>query len=191
MALAAIIGANVIGGIGSGVASGLIEGRRQHEFDQNFNFRNRQFDFQADFANRQLKQQNDIQTRGQSLSFLGGLTTSGFQAGSSLIGNILNYSHGQDQLNFAKEQNQQRRDDLTAEGIPLSYLHVGSSLQRSIGSLLPMNRQAGLARSEGNPWGFANSGPNLRETYQGTPPPYSPRQNISEQERQNAFDQLD
>lgn len=176
--IAALIGAQVVGSIGQGIAGGLLEQRRQNEFDKNFDLRKNMFDFQSNFMNRQLEQQFGLQSRGQNLNFLGGLTTSGMQVGSSLIGNLLNYNHAQDQLNFQKDLNSQRRTDLTNEGIPLSYLHLSNGganlLSRSMGGNIPMNVSAGLGRSEGNPWGFANSGPNLGETFgREAPPPYS------------------
>lgn len=138
-----------------------------------FNLREEQFNWQKTFQQNQLNQQNELTTRGQNLNFMGGIMGNTMNVGSSLIGNLLSYNHAQDVLNFQKEQNQQRRDDLTNEGLPLSYLHIGSGLGRSIGGNIPMMRTQGFGRSTSNPWGFANSGQNLRETH-GPPPAYTP-----------------
>lgn len=166
--IAALIGAQVVGGIGQGIAGGLLEQRRRHEFDQNFDFKNRQFDWQKDFQNQQLKQQFDLTNRGQNLNFLGGLTSSGFSAGSSLLGSILNYTHAQDQLNYQKELNTQRRADLTNEGLPLSFLHIGGGISRS---MLNTSNDATLGRSTNSSFRFADSGPNLNRTFNNPNPP--------------------
>jgi hypothetical protein len=166
--IAALIGANVISGIGGSIADGFREQQRRNEWNQIYDFNKNKFDFQSDFANRQLKQTGDLTSRGQSLNFGSNMLTAGMQTGGSFIGNLLSYKHSQDQLNFQKELNSQRRSDFTNEGLPLSYLHMGGSgFSRSVP--LPMARTQTMGRSTSNPWGFANSGSNLRDTY-GPPP---------------------
>lgn len=173
--IAALIGAQVIGGIGNNIASGLQEQRRQQEWNKMFGLKEQESIFSRDFANRQLHQQNDLTMRQQNLSFGGNMLSTGMQVGGSLIGNILSYNHSQDQLNFQKELNQQRRTDLQNEGLPLSYLHLGAGggLGRSIPHI-PMERTQTFGRNVSAPWGYTNSGTNLRDTYapNSAPPSY-------------------
>lgn len=170
-AIAGLIGAQVVGGIGNNIAEGLREQQRRNEWNKMFDLQNNKFMFEKDFSNRQLNQNNELTRRGQDLNFGSHLMGSAMNVGSSLFGNLLSYKNAQDQLNFSKELNQQRRSDLQNEGVPLSYLHVGGSLQRSMGGGIPMQRTQTFGRDTSNPWGFANSGPNLRQTYTNDPPP--------------------
>lgn len=183
--IAALIGAQVIGGIGNNIASGLQEQRRRQEWQNLFDFKQNEFNFQKDFQNRQLKQNYDLTSRGQDLNFGSNLLTTGMGVGSSLIGNLLSYKNAQDQLDFQKELNQQRRTDLTNEGLPLSYLHLSGSgaFQRSIPNI-PMQRTQTFGRNISNPWGFANSGQNARQTFaprSERPPSYE--QSVNSQPR--------
>lgn len=168
--IAALIGAQVVGGIGQGIASGLQEQNRRREFDRTFGLHQDQFNFQKDYLSRQLDQNYGLQYRGQNLNFTGNILGHGLSAGGSLIGSFLNYQTSQNNLNYARELNTQRRSDLTNEGVPLSYLHLGGGMSRSLPQL-PMQRTQTFGRNVSSPWGFANSGPNLRETY-GAPPSY-------------------
>lgn len=167
--IAALIGGQIVSGIGNSIADGYREITRRNEWNRMMDFNQDRFDFQKDFSNRQLQQQYDLGMRGQNLSAGLGM----MQVGGSLIGNLLSYTHAQSALNFQKDLNQQRRDDLTREGLPLSYLHLGQGLSRSIGGNIPMQTTQTFGRSQSNPWGFANTGSqNLRDTY-GPPPAYS------------------
>lgn len=174
--IAALIGANIISGIGSSIAGGLGEQRRRSEWQDMHDFNLDRFNFQKDFQNRQLNQQNELLSRGQNLNFAGNMMQTGMQTGTSLIGNLLSYNHAQDSLNFQKELNSQRRSDLENEGLPLSYLHIGGAAQRSVGAIPPMRQTQIFGRNLSNPWGFANSGTNLRETYGPRPPTYDQSQ---------------
>lgn len=167
--IAALIGGQILGGIGNSIAEGYREHQRRNEWNQVMDFNQQRFDFNKDFSNRQLQQQGDLLNRGQNIQAgLGAM-----QVGGSLIGNLLSYNHAQSALNFQKDLNQQWRNDLTQEGLPLSYMHLGQGLSRSIGGNIPMRNAQTFGRSTSNPWGFSNTGSqNLRETY-GPPPAYS------------------
>jgi len=169
--IAALIGAQVVGGIGQGIASGLQEQTRRNEWNKTFGLHQDQFNFQKDYLTRGQQQNYDLTHRGQSLNFSGNILGHGLSAGGSLIGSILNYKTSQDQLGYSRELNNQRRSDLQNEGLPLSYLHLGGA-QRSLPQL-PMQRTQTFGRNVSAPWGYANSGSNLRDTY-GPPPAYSP-----------------
>lgn len=177
--VAAIIGAQILGGIGSGITEGLREQQRRNEWNQMYDFNKEKFDFTKNFQNRQLDQQFNLTQRGQNLNF----GSSMMGVGSSIIGNLLSYKHAQDTLSFQREVHQsgldqynQRRQDIQNEGLPLSYLHLQGSggFNRSIPNL-PMMRTQQLGRSVSNPWGYANSGSNLRQTYgpRDAPPSYN------------------
>lgn len=168
--IAALIGAQIIGGIGNSISSGLQEQTRRREWESMFGLKQDQFNFQKDSFNQQLNQNRDLTMRQQNMQFGGSLLNTGMSVGSSIIGNLLSYNHAQDTLNYQKQLNNQRREDLTNEGLPLSYLHLGG-LQRSIPNI-PMMRTQTFGRDVSNPWGYANSGPNLRTTF-GPPPSYS------------------
>lgn len=184
--VAAILGGSIISGIGNGITGSFQERTRQNEWNKMFDFKQDQFDFQKDFSNRQLLQGYDLTSRGQNLNFGGNLLNTGMSVGSSLIGNLLSYNHAQDTLNFQKEMNTQRRSDLQNEGLPLSYLHLGG-LQRSVPNI-PMMRTQTFGRTVSNPWGYANSGSNLREAF-GPPPSYSSTMNLPTA-GQTGFDQV-
>lgn len=171
--IAAIIGSQIIGGIGNGISEGIREQQRRQEWNKMFDFNSNKFNTQMDFQNRQLDMSSSLTQRGQNLNFGGGLLNTGMNVGSSIIGNLLSYNHAQDVLKFQKETHNQRREDLQNEGLPLSYLHLQGSgaFNRSIPNI-PMMRSQQLGRDVSNPWGFANSGSNLRDTY-GPPPAYS------------------
>lgn len=168
-AIAGLIGAQVIGGIGNNIAEGLKEQRRRSEWESLMNFQKDKFSFEKDFSNRQLEQQGGLTIRGQNFGMVG----SAMNVGSSIVGNLLSYKNAQDQLQFQRDLNSERRSDLQREGLPLSYLHLGGGggFQRSIPNI-PMQRTQSFGRSVSNPWGYANSGSNLRETYGSRPQNY-------------------
>lgn len=169
--IAALIGSQIIGGIGTSISEGLREQQRRQEWNKLFDFNQSKFDFQKDFSNRQLQQNYDLTMRQQNLSAGSSLLNTGMNVGSSIIGNLLSYNHAQDVLDFQKSLNIQRRTDLQNEGLPLSYLHLQGGFQRSVPNI-PMMRTQTFGRDVSNPWGFANSGSNLRQTY-GPPPSYA------------------
>lgn len=190
--VAAIIGANILGGIGSGITEGLKNQQRRQEWNQMYDFNRDKFNFQKDFQNRSLEQQFNLNQRGQNFNLAGGLINTGMNVGSSIIGNLLSYNHAQDTLNFQRNIHNQRRQDIQNEGLPLSYLHLQGSgaFNRSIPNL-PMMRTQQLGRSVSNPWGFANSGSNLRETYgprNTAPPTYSEAMNAPNTGGRPGFD---
>lgn len=168
--VAAILGGQIISGIGSGITGAFQERTRQNEWQKLFDFNQDKSNKQFDLQNKQLDLQSLLTTRGQNLNFGSNMLTSGMNVGSSIIGNLLSYNHAQDTLNFQREIHEQRRTDLQNEGLPLSYLHLGGGLQRSIPNI-PMMRTQTFGRTVSNPWGFANSGTNLRNTW-GPPPSY-------------------
>lgn len=167
--LAALIGSGVLSGIGQGISSGITERNRQNEFNKMFDFKKEESVWNRGFQQKMLDQSGMLGMRGQNLSFGANMLSAGMSTGSSLIGNLLSYNHAQDTLNFQKQLNSQRREDLTNEGLPLSYLHLGG-LGRSVPNI-PMMSQQTFGRSSSNPWGYANSGQNLRTTF-GPPPSY-------------------
>lgn len=175
MATAALIGANILSGLGQGIGSAFHERTRQNEFNKMFDFNQDKFNFQKDFNNRQLEQNSFLGLRGQNFGLAGSLINGGMSVGSSLIGNLLSYNHAQDQLNFSKEMYQNQRNDIQKEGLPLSYLHLGGGLQQSMGGNIPMMRTQTYGRSVSNPWGYANSGTNLKQAF-GPPPSYQESQ---------------
>lgn len=165
--LAALIGGNLLAGIGGGIVEGFREQRRQKEWEQGFGLRERQQTFHENSTNRQL----DLLGRGQNLNFYGGLASTGMNVGSSLIGNLLSYNHSSNLLDYQKQLNSQRREDLTNDGIPLSYLHLGGAGARLPN--LPMQGVQTLGRNVVNTMNFANSsGQPLSNTF-GPPPSYS------------------
>lgn len=148
---AALLGGNILAGLGQGLIGSYQENRRQQEWNQMFGLKEQQFQWQKEHQGKQL----GLQERGQNLNAATSIGVAGMQAGGSLIGNILSYKHSQDQLDYQKQLNQQKRDDLTADGLPMSYLHLsgnmrslpsapsvrGQSLGRSTESILrPMNQ---------------------------------------------------
>lgn len=167
-----MVGASILSGLGSGISGALQERTRQNEWNKMFDFQVGKQNFQQDFMNRQLEQQMNLGMRGQNLNFGGSLLNTGMNVGGSIIGNLLSYNHAQDVLNFQRDIHEQRRADIQNEGLPLSYLHLnGAGFQRSVPNI-PMMRSQTFGRSVSNPWGYANSGTNLRDTW-GPPPSYS------------------
>lgn len=139
---AAILGGNLLSGLGQGLVSSFQENRRQQEWNQMFGLKEQQFEWQKEHQSKQL----GLQERGQNLNAATGIGIAGLQAGGGLIGNLLSYKHNQDQLDYQKQLNQQRRDDLTADGLPMSYLHLSGGNMRSLPSA-PQVRGQSLGRS--------------------------------------------
>lgn len=159
--IAAILAGNLISGIGQGVVGAFQEQTRQNEWNKNYKFKEDQFKWQKEYQQQQL----GLQSRGQDMNLMSQFGTSGIQAGGNLIGSLLQYKTAQDQLGWQQELNSQKRQDLTNDGLPMSYLHVGGT--RGIPNI-PMVMNQGFGRSTTNTMQFANQGNQpMSQTFSG------------------------
>lgn len=142
--IAALIGGNILSGLGQGIIGGMQERRRQQEWDQTFGLKQDQFNYQKQYDNRSL----GLTERGQTLNLMGGLAGNAMSAGSGLFGSLLNYQTQSNRLDWDKQLKQQQRTDLEKDGIPLSYLHLGGAGAKL--PSLPGTEVQGLGRSTEN-----------------------------------------
>lgn len=173
MAATALIATGLIGGAAQGLMGGLMQRQGQENWEKSYNMKFQQMENQFILGTRQL----DLTARGQDISMMSTLGSSGISGASGIIGALINsYTTSRNldtQLDYMSSLNTQRRNDLQNDGLPLSYLHLGGNTPGLIPP--PMRVEQTMGRSVSNYTGFANSGGSTYSQKFGPPPPYSAR----------------
>lgn len=165
-----LIGANIIGSIGGGIAEGLREKNRRDEWKSVYDLNHQKMENDFTLGQRNL----DLQQQRNDYSLYGGLAQSAIGAGSGIIGGLFGLAQQSRQHEFQQGLINQQRTDLTNDGLPLSYLHLGGRGMNMNLQGPALSRTQTVGRSVSQPIGFANSGGlSYREQF-GPPPPYSP-----------------